>query len=461
MSRRNLSAETTLTDVNPYLQGNFAPVRQERDDSDLEVTGSIPPELNGLLLRNGPNPVLDPDPSMYHWFIGDGMLHGIELSGGKARYRNRWVRTRTARAALGEAVPEGTTWDQGDGSVANTSVVRHSGRILALVEVSLPTQVSSDLSTLGPFDFDGRLAGRFTAHPKIDPATGEMLFFGYEFLTEPYVNFHVVDANGDLIRSQGIEIPRPVMMHTFAVTATRVVWLDLPVVFDVNLVGHQGFPFTWRPESGARVGVMSRSSDDGKVVWIDIDPCYVYHEFNAYDDADGNIVLDVVVYPQMFETDLYGPGSTSPSLQRWTIDPVAGRVAVEHLDDRSEEFPRINDRFSGVPYRYGYSTELDVGPTWWKLGGLRKHDLLLRRTERHDVGPGGAAMEPVFIPAGDDNGEDAGWVVSVVYDPARDASDVIVVDATDFSGPPAAVIHLRQRVPFGFHGAWISGASLG
>src|SRR6516225_9003423 len=269
MPRRNLSAVTTLT-VNPYLQGNFAPVRQERDDDGLEITGSIPPELNGLLIRNGPNPVLDPDPSMYHWFIGDGMLHGIELSGGKARYRNRWVRTPQARGALGEAVSNGATELKGlPPAPANTSVVRHAGRIFALVEVALPTEVSSDLSTLGPFDFDGRLAGAFTAHPKIDPATGEMLFFGYGF-TEPYVNFHVVDANGALIRSQGIDIPSPVMMHTFVVTATRVVWLDLPVVFDLNLFGHQPFPFTWRPENGARVGVMSRSSNDAKVVWIDI-----------------------------------------------------------------------------------------------------------------------------------------------------------------------------------------------
>jgi carotenoid cleavage dioxygenase len=461
MSRRNVSAVTTLT-INPYLQGNFGPVRQERDDSDLEVTGSIPPELNGLLIRNGPNPVLDPDPSMYHWFIGDGMLHGIELSGGKARYRNRWVRTPQASAALGEAVPDWGKEPEGlPPGPANTSVVPHAGRIFALVEVSLPTQVSSDLSTLRPFDFDGRLTGSFTAHPKFDPTTGEMLFFGYEVLKEPYLNYHVVDANGVLVKSQGIEIPRPVMMHTFIVTATRVVWLDLPVVFDVNLLGHQPFPFTWRPENGARVGVMSRSTDDGEVVWIDVDPCYVYHEFNAYDDADGNTVMDVVVYPHMFETDLYGPGASSPSLQRWTVDPVAGRVAKKDLDDLGEEFPRINDRFSGLPYRYGYSVELDVGPTWWDLHGLRKHDLLLGRTEHHDVGRGRAAMEPVFIPARDDNGEDAGWVVSVVYDAARDASDVIVVDATDFRGPPAAVIHLRQRVPFGFHGAWISGASLG
>jgi carotenoid cleavage dioxygenase len=250
------------------------------------------------------------------------------------------------------------------------------------------------------------------------------------------------------------------MMHTFAVTATRAVFLDLPVVFDLDLLERQPFPFTWRPENGARVGVMSRHGDDPEVVWIDIDPCYVYHEFNAYDDVDGNIVLDVVVYPDMFATDRYGPGSTSPSLQRWTIDPAARRVTRQTLDDRSEEFPRINDRFSGLPYRYGYSTELAVGHTWWKLGGLRKHDLLMDHTERHDVGPGGAAIEPVFIPAADDNGEDAGWVVSVVYDPGRGASDVIVVDASNFSGPAVARIHLPQRVPFGFHGAWIPGASL-
>jgi len=452
---------TTLTDVNPYLQGDFAPVRQERDDGDLEVTGSIPPELDGVLLRNGPNPVLDPDPSMYHWFLGDGMLHGIELSGGKARYRNRWVRTPRASAALGEPAPKGAGEINGIGSVANTSVFAHAGRILALVETSLPTEVSSDLSTLGAFDFDGRLAGTFTAHPKIDPATGEMLFFGYELFSEPYLNFHVVDAGGALVRSQGIEIPRPVMMHGFSVTATRVVWLDLPVVFDLRLVGHQPFPFTWRPENGARVGVMSRHPDDAEVTWIDVDPCYVYHDLNAYDDVDGNIVMDVVVYPDMFATDLYGPGSTSSNLQRWTINPAAGRVAVAHLDDVSEEFPRINDRFAGVQHRYGYSTELDLGRSWFNLASLRKHDLARGRTERHDVGPGRAASEPVFIPVGDDNGEDAGWVVSVVYDAARDSSDLIVVDATNFSGPPAAVVHLPQRVPFGFHGVWIPGGSLG
>ena len=250
------------------------------------------------------------------------------------------------------------------------------------------------------------------------------------------------------------------MMHSFAATATRIVWLDLPVVFDINLVGHQPFPFTWRPEHGARVGVMSRSEEAPEVTWIDIEPCYVFHEMNGYDDGD-DIVLDVVVYPDMFATDIYGPGSSSTRLERWTIDSDAGRVVTEPLDDASQEFPRINDRYQGRPYRFGYSTEVDIGATWLSPGGLRKHDLAAGRSEHHDVGPSRVAGEPVFVPAPDDNGEDAGWVISVVYDSGRDASDVILVDATSFGAPPVAIIHLPRRVPFGFHGSWMSGRSLG
>jgi carotenoid cleavage dioxygenase-like enzyme len=455
---RAMIATTTL---NPYLSGNFAPVSRERDDNELEVTGAIPPEINGLLLRNGPNPVVMPDPAAYHWFQGDGMLHGIELADGRARYRNRWVRTPQACAALGEPAPPGPPEANGLPSVANTSVVAHAGRLYALVESSLPTEVRPDLSTVGAFDFDGRLRGSFTAHPKFDTTTGEMLIFGYDMFKAPYVTYHVVDAAGQLVRSVGIDIPGPVMMHTFAVTSTRIVWLDLPVVFDLDLVGQRPFPFIWRPEHGARVGVMSRDDPAAAVTWIDIDPCYVFHDMNAYDRPDGNIALDVVVWPDMFATDLYGTGSSSANLERWTIDPSAGTVLTRRLDDVNQEFPRINDLYQGRPYRYGYSTGVDIGATWFRVGALQKYDLTLERAERHDVGPGRAAGEPVFVPASDSTSEDAGWIVSVVYDASRDASDVIVVDATNFSAPPVATIHLPERVPFGFHGSWLSDRTLG
>jgi carotenoid cleavage dioxygenase-like enzyme len=186
---------TTETPTNPYLVGNFAPVRDERDDPALTVTGTIPSELNGLLLRNGPNPVVDPDPAKYHWFLGDGMLHGIELHDGQARYRNRWVRSRVVCEALGEPTPAGPPEVNGLPVWANTSVVAHAGRIYALVESGLPTEVRPDLSTVGAFDFGGRLTTPFTAHPKIDPASGGLLFFGCDVVA-PYLRYHVVDARG-------------------------------------------------------------------------------------------------------------------------------------------------------------------------------------------------------------------------------------------------------------------------
>ena len=449
-------------ETNPYLVGNFAPVRDERDDPVLDVTGAIPPELTGLLLRNGPNPVLDPDPGSYHWFLGDGMLHGIELAGGAARYRNRWVRTSEACVALGEAPPLDAPPAVNEiGAKANTHVVAHAGHIYALVESSLPTEVRPDLSTVGAVDFDGRLASAFTAHPKVDPVTGEMHFFGYDILAPPFLRYHVVDAGGALTRTEEIDLPGPVMMHDFAITRSSVVWLDLPVVFDVSTFGSRPFPFVWRPEHGARVGVMPRLGGNDKVVWIEIEPCYVYHPLNAYDDADGNVVLDVVRYPDMFASELYGPGASAGTvLERWTVDARAGRVSTELLDDASQEFPRIDDRQVGRVHRYGYATEAGIGEHWVGLGSLRKHDLVAGTVERHDVGAGGAAGEPVFVPAAPDSGEDEGWVLSVVYDATRDASDVRIVDATDFTAAPVATVHLPRRVPFGFHGSWVDGVSL-
>lgn len=444
-----------LSTKNPYLEGNYAPVRDERYDRHLVVEGTIPPELDGRLLRNGANPILDPDPSMYHWFFGDGMVHSIELSNGEAHYRNRWVRTPAACTALGEPAPDWVPEVNGIPSVANTSIVQHAGRVLATVETSLPTEISDDLATVGALDFDGVLTSSFTAHPQFDSVTGEMLFFGYDPLGPPYVRYHVADASGRLVQSSVIEIPRPIMMHTFAATASRVLWFDLPVAFDAELLGVRPMPFAWRPEHGARVGVMSRSDYAG-VTWIDIEPCYLYHAINAY-DVGANVVVDVVRYPDNYETDPYGIGASSPPrLERWTVDTIGRRVDIRTLDDTSQEFPRINDAFAMRRNRYGYAAEASVGLSSFTLNaGLRKHDLREDTVERHDFGPGHAAGEPIFVAAADDLQEDAGWILCVVYDEANDTSDLIILDATRFAAAPVATIHLPRRIPYGFHGSWL------
>ena len=454
------TAESPDLAPNPYLVGNYAPVHDERDDADLEVTGAIPPELDGMLIRNGPNPIVVPDPAAYHWFLGDAMLHAVELRDGRAHYRNRFVRTPTAAAELGEPAPGASADVNGLVTKASTALVHHAGKTLALYEVSLPTEVRTDLSTVGAHDFDGRLTTPFTAHPKLDPITGEMVFFGYDVFGPPFLRYHVVGPSGELVKTEAITLPAAVMMHDFAITSTRAVFMDLPVLFDLALVGVQPFAFAWRPENGARVGVMPRSGGDADVVWCEIEPCFVYHPLNAYDDADGNVVLDVCRYPDMCKVEDVGPAaSVPPRLERWVIDPKRTRVSVEVLDETGQELPRIDERQTGRVHRYGYTMEISA--TWAIGNGLRKHDLVSGQVERHDAGPSRAAGEALFVPASPDAGEDEGWVLSVVYDAATDSSDLIIVDATDFTADPVATVHLRRRVPFGFHGIWVPGASLG
>jgi carotenoid cleavage dioxygenase len=445
------------TMVNPYLQGNFAPVLEERsDDHELPVTGVIPPDLDGRLLRNGPNPAVVPaDQSRYHWFSGDGMIHAISLAGGQATgYRNRWVRTRSLATKVETTTPLGPT-EPIDGP-ANVHVIRHAGTTLALVDSGFPHALSPDLSQARVHDFDGGLGSPMTAHPKVDPVTGELVFFGSDVFGPPFLRFHVADAIGNVVRTEEIDIPRATMFHDFGVTASRVIFLDLPVVFDLGLAAEgRSIPYQWMPDAGARVGVMSRTAADAAVRWIGIDPVYVFHVLNAFDDGD-TVVLDVVRYDRAFDT---GPGepiaSTLPLLARWTIDLATDRVAERRLDDAPVEFPRIDGTVAGLRHRYGYCALLDASPDQPAPRGLVKYDLARDASTRFEPGEHRFPGEPVFVRAADGNGDDEGWILSVVYDATRDASDLVILDATAFGGPPVATVHLPARVPFGFHGSWV------
>ena len=439
---------------NPYLSGNFASVTSERtEEHDLDIEGVVPPDLEGQLLRNGPNPAVVPtDQTEYHWFSGDGMIHAIGLEGGRAvSYRNRWVRTRRLAAECNTTPPKGPS-EPIDGS-ANTHVIRHAGRTLALVESGFPHALSPDLERARIHDFDGSLASPMTAHPKVDPVTGELIFFGYDVFGPPFLRSHVVDSGGILVRTEEIDVPRAVMMHDFGVTATRMVFLDLPVVFDLDLaVPGQSLPFRWMPEAGARVGLLTRDGRGSDIQWIGTDPCYVFHVLNAF-DVGGSVVMDVVRYDSAFDTLPGESIATSPPvLARWTVDPSTRRIAETILDDVPIEFPRIDEAVAGRPHRFGYCLQL-TGTDM--PAGLIKYDLARDESERFDPGQYRQAGEPVFVRAADGSDEGEGWVLSVVYDAARDASDLVILDATSFGGPPVAIVHLPARVPFGFHGSWI------
>lgn len=442
--------------ANPYLEDNFAPVLDERTDGALPVTGIIPPDLEGRLLRNGPNPVSIPaDPADYHWFAGDGMVHAISLSGGRATgYRNRWVRTRALAAKVATAPPRGPA--EPVDSQANTHVIGHGGITLALMESGFPHRLSSDLERAQVYDFDGTLASPMCAHPKVDPETGDLVFFGVDLFGPPFLRYHVVDAAGQLVTSEDLEIPRASMMHDFGLTATRAVFLDQPVLFDLALAASgRPLPFRWSAETSSRLGILPRGGGGRDLRWIDTDPSFAFHVLNAFDDGD-SVVMDVIRYETVFDT---GPGEvisrSSPSLWRWTVDPTADRVSEARTDDTPVEFPRIDDAVAGRRHRYGYCTRAGDRPEEPSWEGLVKYDFQRDESTRYEPGPNRSASEAVFVRASDGTGEDEGWVLVVVYDATRDASDLVILDATSFAGPPVATVHLPARVPFGFHGSWI------
>jgi carotenoid cleavage oxygenase len=437
---------------NRYLTGNFAPVHEEVTAVDLPVTGTIPESLRGRFLRNGPNPVSAVDPATYHWFGGDGMVHGVRLADGTADwYRNRWVRAGGVIDALGVPDPGGEI-HSGMDFAANTNVIGHAGKTLAIVEAGgRPIELSYELDTLRRGDFDGTLPNGFTAHPKRDPETGELHAVCYWWGLGNQVQYIVVDTAGKVTKVVPIETTGAPMLHDMGLSERYALVLDLPCVFDLELASAGRFPYKWDESYPARVGVLPRDGGNDDVKWFEIDPCYIFHPMNTFDDGD-RVVFDAVRHPKMFATELNGPNEGQPTLGRWTFDLSNGKVVEERLDDRGQEFPRHDERLIGKPYRYGYVLASDPGLV---ARGILKHDLHAGTKVEHDFGAGTHAAEPVFVPASDDAAEDDGYVMTFVYDEKTDRSDLVILHAQDFAGDPVASVHLPQRVPYGFHGNWV------
>jgi len=424
-----------MTTTISFLDGNFAPVSEEVTTGELPVSGRLPEELTGRLVRIGPNPKAAPDPATYHWFTGDGMVHGVRLEGGRAAwYRNRWV---------------------GGGEVVNTHVIGVDNRTFALVEAgNSPVELTEELETIGRCDFGGTLDGSFTAHTHADPATGDLHGVTYHWSWD-HIRHVVVGPDARVRREERVPVPDAPMVHDCAITERFVVLFDLPVTFNLEAAaGGASLPYRWNPDHPPRVGLLPLSGPAAEVRWFEAPSCFVFHTLNAYDDGD-KVVIDLVRHPRMFATLLNGPYEGLPSLERWTLDLAGGTLATATLDDAGQEFPRIDERLTGRPHRYGYATAFGEGI---EHGPALKHDLARGTREVHDHGPGRVGLEPVFVPRSDGTAEDDGWVLAYVYDRAEDRSDVVVLDAQDFAGEPVATIHLPARVPFGFHGSWLPDA---
>ncbi|MEU6632012.1 carotenoid oxygenase family protein [Streptomyces parvus] len=461
-----------------HLNGRFAPVTEEVDDVDLHVVGDLPDGLDGVYLRNGPNPRFTPVGSYLYPIDGDGMLHGVWLTQGRARYRNRFVRTPAMRAeeTAGHALWGGleSMILPGPGQVgeelANTfkplpdiNVVEHAGRLLALAESDCPFRMSPELETLGKETFDGQLPAGITAHPKIDPVTGEMAVFCYA-LEPPYLTWSVIGPDGAVIRDptpvEGVEDAS--MVHDMALTGRYLVLVLAPAFFDLGAAMSGGSLLAWRPDRGTRIALIPR--DGGPVRWAEDEAFWLWHTVNAYDTAEGHVTLDYIQWPSPGLGSDQGEGASKDSahrgLTRADIDPAAGTVRRVQLDDARVELPRIDDRRLGRPHRRiavaagSGRTDLISGEydalRWYDLG----EDTSATTFQSWNAGDLSVG-EPTFAPTAGAAECRSGFWLTFATDRTDGTSWLLVVPSEDPALGPVARIRIPVRVPLGLHGVWL------
>jgi carotenoid cleavage dioxygenase len=356
----------------------------------------------------------------------------------------------------------GRNWN-GNPGAPNTNVGGFAGRTWAMVEAGgCPVELTYELETVGRNDFFGTLPGAFTAHPKVDADTGEMHAMVYAWAQwMDHVQYVVVGKDGRVRRTLDVPLPGMTMLHDMSLTQRYAVVYDQPCTVDLDLAFAGRFPFRWNPDYGNRLGLLPREGDVADITWIDVPLCYSFHPLNAFDTDDGRVIIDLCVYDKMFDADLLGPfGDNLPRLERWTLDPARRTVSVTVIDETPNEFPRHRGSLTAKPYRYGYCTapspSEDRSIGWPTL----KHDLTAGTRDVFDHGPGRCAGEPVFIGRQGSTAEDDGWLMMFVHDVANETAELAVLDAQDFGRGYVAQVKLPQRVPFGFHGNWVSDRSV-
>jgi carotenoid cleavage dioxygenase-like enzyme len=465
----------TATELNPYLAGAFAPTHDELTLRDLEIVGEIPDDLNGVYVRNGPNPQFEPK-GRYHWFDGDGMIHAVHICDGEAVYRNRWVRTdgfereRAADGVLWKGIME--PWrdnppGEPEKDTANTDVIFHNERLLALwYRAGRPYALDPvTLDSLGPEGFDGTLRCEVSAHAKVDPRTGELCFFDYG-LKPPYMRYGVVTPAGAVSHFVGIDLPGPRLPHDMAITERYSILMDLPLINDPQAARVGRFKLFFERDMPSRFGVIPRYGSAREIRWFEADPCFIYHSVNAWEEGD-EIVMDVcrVKRPEP-RSDLDGPLAQmlaylrlDAHMQRYRFDLRTGRTAEQVIDDDNSEFPSVNQGLLGRRSRYAYN--MHISPESELLfDGLMKYDVESGAAETHWFGEGRWGSEAPFAPRPGARAEDDGYLVSYVYDERENRSEVEVLDAADIGAGPVCRIKLPVRVPIGFHATWVPGERL-
>ena len=468
-----------MSATNPFLNFPYGAIQMECEAQDLIVEGEVPADLSGTLYRAGPNQRFSPRGD-YHLFAGDGMVHAFHINNGKVDYRNRWVRTNKwklenaeGRALINALNPFDCEPEYSDfvltdkDGLANTAVVWHGGRLLVMEEGHPPFELDPvTLESIGSWNFRGKLHTAMTAHPKIDPRTGEMIFFAY-MASGPFsedVMVHKVSPDGLLTESIYVPTPYSSMVHDFVVTENYIVIPVMPITGSLDRAMEGGPPFAWEPEKGVHVGILPRHGGTTEDVrWIEMDLSFAFHFMNGF-DKDGVITVDACQFetPPLFPTaDGKSTTAKKPYLTRWTIDmnDANARATFERLEDFQSEFPQCDPRYAGSEYRHGWYTSPDgeVKTALWDndnvFNVIGHVDHKTGAVDRYSCGKA-MPSEAIFVPASGSSAEGEGYLLTVVTCFENRTSSLYIFNALQVADGPVAKVHLSHRVPAGFHGGW-------
>jgi carotenoid cleavage dioxygenase-like enzyme len=463
--------------LTPYVAGLYAPVLEEVTAKGLTVIGELPRDLNGMFVQNGANPRFPPTVAGYSWFDGDGMVQGLQIDDGALVFRSRFVATPglAEDTEAGRATYVGSMAKPGAGkrhkNVANTDVLFHSGKLLALwweggepYELSLP-----DLRTSGAFSYGDTLRGGMTSHAKIDPKTGELFFISWG-PRAPYLQVGVAGNDGRVRRQVPVDLPGPRVQHDVGISDRHVCVFDFPMEIDFRRSSQESLGFVLNDSRPARIGLLDRRDLAAPVRWFEAKPCFMWHLSSAWDEGDEFVLVGVRVEGATrfdrqgrIRDDLPlvdGEHRFDTQPYMWRLNTRTGAVVERQLDDAFVEFPRVNDAHICSGARYSYMSAIKSDEPTLKTNGLIKYDLRADRKESFRLPAHQLCYEASFAPRDGGDGEDDGYLVNYVTSELDFTSEFWVTRARDIEAGPIARVKLPQRVPPKFHGRWLPASLL-